>query len=248
MFPIRTNNRKAISAVLTTIIILVASIVLGSGVVVYSTSLFQSGGQSQSVSLQGIQYWVNGTWTGTGTAGTGPAGTTIAWGAFAIKNTGDKLLSVSSITLRSQPIPFANWYADTDQVRVGQNFQAQLNFTKNDINGNIKGSFASGLAGCCSAWAGVVPSATVCPNNANQPFGNPYTALVIQEVKSASTSPLCLIQQSGPVGLNPGASAIIYFKLPNNLAGPTDAGTSSTLSVLAGSAPIAQTVRIATAP
>jgi hypothetical protein len=243
MFPIRTNNRKAISAVLTTIIILVASIVLGTGVVVYSTSLFQSGGQQQAVAISGTQYWVNSTWTGTGTGG--PASTTIAWGAFAIKNTGDKLLAVNTITIRGQAVPFTNWYADTDPIRVGQNFQAQLNYTKNDINGNLKGSFASGFSNL-NALAGVAN--TNCPTTSAQPFGNPYPAIVIQEAKSATLSPLCLVQQSGPVGLPAGTSAIIYYKLPNNLAGPTDAGVTSTVAVLAGSAPIAQTVRIAAAP
>jgi hypothetical protein len=61
MFPIRTKNRKAISAVLTTIIVLVASIVLGTGVVVYSTSLFQTGGQQQAVQVVGLRSWVNST-------------------------------------------------------------------------------------------------------------------------------------------------------------------------------------------
>ncbi len=42
MFP-RTNNRKAISVEMTTMIIMVASVVLGTGVVIYGTSLFQTG-------------------------------------------------------------------------------------------------------------------------------------------------------------------------------------------------------------
>src|SRR5438309_11490378 len=97
MFPIRTNNRRAISAVLTTIIILVASIVLGTGVVVYSTSLFQTGGQQQAVSVQGIKVWVNATQQ----ANTGPnANQYAAWGAAAVRNSGDKLISINTIQIR----------------------------------------------------------------------------------------------------------------------------------------------------
>jgi hypothetical protein len=242
MFPIRTKNRKAISAVLTTIIILVASIVLGTGVVVFSTNLFQTGGQSQSVQVQGVKTWVNGTWTGTGSSG-GPAGQTIGWGAFVIKNTGDKILSVSSVQVRGTSVPFTSWYADTDTTRVGQNFQAQFNYTKNDQNGNIKGSFATG--------AGVVtpggnPSTGCTSGTSSQQTSNPPTMLVIQETPfSQNLSPLCLGQQSGPVSLNPGSAAVIYYKLPGNLITPTDAGVTGTVSILAGSSPIAQTVRIA---
>lgn len=49
MLSFRTKNRKATNAVLTTIIVLAASIVLGTGVVLFSTGLFQTGGQQQIV-------------------------------------------------------------------------------------------------------------------------------------------------------------------------------------------------------
>src|SRR6267143_323627 len=118
MFPIRTKNRRAISAVLTTIIILVASIVLGTGVVVYSTSLFQTGGQQQAIQVQGVKGWVNAT---TQTVVTGVASpTNYAWGAAAVRNSGDKILSIDTIQVRGTAIPYTNWYADTNQSRVTQ--------------------------------------------------------------------------------------------------------------------------------
>ena len=43
---IKLSKKRAISTVLTTVIILVASVVLGSGVVLYGTSLFQEGTHS----------------------------------------------------------------------------------------------------------------------------------------------------------------------------------------------------------
>ena len=231
MFP-RINNRKAISAVLTTIIILVASIVLGTGVVVYSTSLFQSGGQQQAIQKQGLKTWVNGTYTNQ--AG-GPGGG-IGWGAAAIKNTGDKLLAINTITIRGTTIPFSNWYAETNQTRASANFQAQLNYTRNDNNGNIMGSALTG--------AGVYqPNGATCATYVYQAV--PYNHIVIQYGVAGPTNPaICLIQQSGPVSLPAGATAILYYKLPTNLLTTTDSGVLSTVGFLAGSAPVSQTVRI----
>ncbi len=227
------SNKRAISAVLTTIVILVASIVLGSGVLVYSTSLFQTGGQQQAIQVQGIKTWVNATYS----SGTGGPGAGIGWGSFAIKNIGDKLLSVSSITVRGASVPFTSWYVDTDSIRVGQNFQAQFNYTKNNINGNLKGSAATGIP--LGTIQGANTAACV------QSGVNPPTEIVIQEAPYQNTvSPVCLAQQSGPVSLGPGASAIMYYKLPLGLLTPTDSGVTSTASILAGNAPVSQTVRI----
>src|SRR5712692_2676132 len=106
MFP-RTKNRKAISTVLTTMIILVASVVLGTGVVLYGTSLFQTNASSEAISTTGTQVWADSK-TSTGWA----------WGAFDVRNSGDKLLSVDQIQIRGQAVPFANWYFDTDPLRV----------------------------------------------------------------------------------------------------------------------------------
>ena len=112
---LRTKNRKAISAVITTLIILVASVVLGTGVVLYGTSLFQTGAQSSGVTAQGTQVWVNAT------TGVSP---TYVWGAAEVRNSGDKILSVDQINVRGSQIPFANWYYDSNPTRVTvANFQ-----------------------------------------------------------------------------------------------------------------------------
>src|SRR5712692_552465 len=97
----RTKSRKAISVVLTTLIILVASVVLGTGVVLYGTSLFQTNSQSSGLAVQGAHVWVNAT--------TGMT-TTYVWGAAEIRNSGDKILAVSEISVRGTQIPFASWY------------------------------------------------------------------------------------------------------------------------------------------
>jgi hypothetical protein len=227
MFP-RTHNRKAISAVLTTIIILVASIVLGTGVVVYSTSLFQTQGQQQSVTVQGIKVWVNAT---TQTAGTSQYA---GWGAAAVRNSGDKLISVNTIQIRGISVPYINWYADTNTTRAQQNYQAQLNVTRTDSNLNPIGSFGtggqitSGISGSCQQYI----------------VSRPVGGFVIDEDGAGANLPLCLTVQSGPIGLAPGSAAIIYYKLPTGVLGPLDSGQVATVSIFAGNVGAPQTIRI----
>jgi len=111
----KLSKKRAISTVLTTVIILVSSVVLGSGVVLYGTSLFQSGTQQESISVSGIKLWVNSDGLGN------------AWGAAGIRNTGDKVLSVDKIQIRGTDIPFAQWYPDT--VVTASLFSQALNHT-----------------------------------------------------------------------------------------------------------------------
>ncbi len=228
MFPIRVHNRKAISAVMTTIIILVASIVLGTGVVVFSTGLFQSGGSQQAVQVQGLKGWVASNFT---------AG--YSWGAFAVKNTGDKLLSITSITLRGVAVPYVNMYSDINQTQTSTNFQSQLISTGINSQGIMQSNAVFSNTGIVSC-----PAYNANPANPNQ--------ITISENGTADTPTpavysrvqLCLQQQSGPVSLLPGNIAIIYFKNPTATYGTTDIGTTSTISILAGTAPVAQTIRL----
>ncbi len=55
----KLSKKRAISTVLTTVIILVSSVVLGSGVVLYGTSLFQSSTQQEAITASGIKLWVH---------------------------------------------------------------------------------------------------------------------------------------------------------------------------------------------
>ncbi|WP_255464622.1 hypothetical protein [Nitrosopumilus sp. b2] len=55
------NRRRTISTVLTTVIILVASVVLGAGSGLYGTSLFQTSTQQDSIVVLGMNLWVNAT-------------------------------------------------------------------------------------------------------------------------------------------------------------------------------------------
>jgi len=114
----KPSKKRAISTVLTTVIILVSSVVLGSGVVLYGTSLFQGGTQTVAISVGEIVVW---------THANDPNGVGIGWGAASIRNTGDKVVAVNQITVRGSDIPFTQWYADTDVTTAI--FQQSLNHT-----------------------------------------------------------------------------------------------------------------------
>ena len=216
-----TKNRKAISTVITTMIILVASVVLGTGVVSYGTSLFQTNASSEAISTTGTQVWVDST----GSSGW-------AWGAFDVRNTGDRLLSVDQIQIRGQAVPYANWYADANATQVtSSQYQAALIYSKMLTTQNSpNGAFANGTSG---GYA--IMSAATCP----------YPSTGFMTIQLTSTSqPLCFAQQSGPVSLVPGAKAIIYFKVPQNLLTSVDAGSASSIGVYAGKvgSPVSVTV------
>src|SRR5437016_14647779 len=101
------KKKRGMATVITTMIILVASVVLGTGVVIYGTSLFQTGAQSESISTQGVKLWVNST-----------SANGISWGAAAVRNTGDKLESVDTISVRGIAVPYTNrYYANTTNLR-----------------------------------------------------------------------------------------------------------------------------------
>lgn len=213
---LRTKNRKAISAVLTTLIILVASVVLGTGVVLYGTSLFQTGAQSSGVSTQGVHVWANSTST-----------PTYVWGAAEIRNSGDKILSVDQINVRGTQIPFANWYYDSNAARVtSSNFQAQLVYT---------GLGASGTANMMNT--NNATSLASCPSG---------TKFAIQEISPySSTSPaMCFGQATGPISLKPGDKAVVYYQVPTGILSTVDAGSQSSVAIYAGSVGAPQSVTV----
>ena len=95
------------SEVIIVIMALTGSVILASGVVLYGTTLFQGGAQQEAITVSGIKMWVHGT-----------AGDGLAWGAFAVRNSGDKVLSVDRISVRGTDIPFEQWYADNNVTSI----------------------------------------------------------------------------------------------------------------------------------
>lgn len=223
MFP-RTKNRKAISTVLTTLIILVASVVLGTGVVLYGTSLFQTSSQSQSIQATGVHVWAD------------KGGSGWAWGAADIRNDGDKLLSVNQISIRGTSVPFSNWYVDTNSSQVtNTNFQQSLNYsgivsnpvaTNYGIMNNYTGSAAALTAGNgCTSSPGPIQ---------------------VNLIGTSSTNKiLCLLPSNGPLSLQPGAKAIVYFEIPKNVLTTVDAGSPGAVAIYAGNVGAPQTVTVA---
>ena len=129
----KLSKKRAISTVLTTVIILVSSVVLGSGVVLYGTSLFQGGTQSESIVVSGIDIWVH---SGDSNG--------LAWGAAKVRNTGDKAVAVDSIIVRGSSIPFTNWYADATVNATL--FQQPLNHTGWGPTGGLLATDANNCA------------------------------------------------------------------------------------------------------
>jgi hypothetical protein len=204
---IRNNQRRGLSTVLTTIIILVASVTLGAGVVLYGASLFQGSSQTEAISVSGAQLWVHST---------DPVGK--AWGAFGVRNTGDKVLAVDTIQVRGVNIPFTQWYPDTTVTPAL--YQKALNFTGWVAN-------SGGIA-------------------QYDPSNRCSTETVQVDLDGANgEDPVCANAGSGPVSLSPGSQAIIYFKLTNGTLTSLDSGASTTLNVFAGKAgsPLSVTVQ-----
>ena len=194
-----SKRKRAISTVLTTVIILVSSVVLGTGVVLYGTSLFQGGTQSESITISGVKVWVHSS-----------DNEGLAWGAAKIRNTGDKVVSLDKISIRGTDIPFSNWYADTTVNAT--TFQLTLNHT---------------------GWS-----------DADLPGGlyddtNCATDTVIEiglNAEKTDASSICANAANGPIGLTPGKSAVIYFKLLNGTIITLDSGHSTTIGIFAGKA------------
>ena len=198
----KLSKKRAISTVLTTVIILVSSVVLGSGVVLYGTSLFQGGTQTENIAVSETKVWVHTT-----------ASEGLAWGASGVRNTGDKVVAIDKIQIRGQDVPFTQWYPDTDVSSIV--FQQALNHTGwSGVNGEITDETYSANSGC---------SGTTTINI------DPDSGGSIDECIQADAA-------TGPISLEPGQSAIIYFKLNNGTVSALDSGVAATISVFAGKA------------
>ncbi len=199
------GRRYAISTVLTTIIILVASVVLASGVVLYGTSLFQTSTQQEAISISGVKIWVHAT-----------SADGLSWGAFAVRNNGDKILSVNKISVRGTDVPFKQWYPDT--TVTSNILQQPMNFT---------------------GWAGT--NGRLVNTTTTDPACNGTKDM---ELNISVGEDFCANAASGPVGLEPGKGAIIYFNLNNGTLTSIDSGVSTNVGVFAGitGAPISITV------
>jgi hypothetical protein len=102
--------------------------------------------------------------------------------------------------------------------------------------GNVIGTVGTG--------GGITAGSSVCAQSLRN--SSPYTTFQIDEDGWIGTNiALCLIQQTGPISLNPGASTIVYFKVPNGVFTGLDSGAVTTVSIFAGKVGAPQTIRMA---
>lgn len=192
------------------IMILTTSIILSGGVVLYGASLFQGGAQQEAISVTGVEVWVYGS-----------VSDSLAWGAFSVRNTGDKVLSVDRIIVRGTDVPFAQWYPDTSVTSTI--IQQPMNFPGWSNNNGLLNNDTS--ANCS-------PSTTM--------------ELVLQPSASpASDGWFCANAATGPIVLDPNHAAIIYFRLNNGTISGMDGGATANVSVFAGKTGAQQSTNIA---
>jgi len=213
-----SKRKRAISTILTTVIILVASVVLGSGVVLYGTSLFQSSTLTEQLTVSGAKVWIdpddaNG----------------LAWGAAGLRNSGDKSIPVNKISVRGIDIPFTSWFATTVQTEatVGNTQAAYTHVGAYDgLTGLMDDSVGAATTGNC----------------------NPLDAvdqIVIDVDAGGSAVPMCLERLTGPISLDIGDRAVVYFQVLNGTLNPIDAGISTSVNIFAGKigAPLSLTIQ-----
>ncbi|HXV45683.1 MAG TPA: hypothetical protein VD736_03320 [Nitrososphaera sp.] len=125
------QKRRGIGNVITTLIILIASVVLGAGVIFFGGSMFQTNTQSESLKVTNVHSWVNPT-------------TDVSVTAFAVQNTGSKPITINSISLRGLPVPTSSWYSLTNSSLATQtNVNTELTVDY-DPSGGV--TLASGAA------------------------------------------------------------------------------------------------------
>ena len=174
------------------LIILIASVVLGAGVIFFGGSMFQTNTQSESVKVSNVHSWVNAdsaaAYQGNGTT------------AFVVQNTGSKAVTVSSITLRGVTVPTSLWaYNITSNQNTIQNELAVDYDDSNGMNGiafadwvfNTQVSLAQGEA----AVVYLMDDGTTFPGNiATIDAGNNY-ALQIQAGQVSSVTQVSVEQK-----------------------------------------------------
>jgi len=215
------TKKRAISTILTTVIILVASVVLGSGVVLYGTSLFQGSTLTESIQVSGAKLWVDPLASPDGHA----------WGAAGIRNNGDKIVSFDKISVRGVDIPFTSWFATTDQDQATvENIQSAF------PHSGVALYEATGEMGDSAVLTTAVPTGCTAADTADE--------LIIDVDGAGSAATMCLLQLNGPISLEPGDRAVVYFQVINDTLNPIDKGSNTAVNLFAGKtgAPLSLTI------
>ncbi|HKU49339.1 MAG TPA: hypothetical protein VJP79_05270, partial [Nitrososphaera sp.] len=118
------QKRRGIGNVITTLIILIASVVLGAGVIFFGGSLFQTNTENEAIQVSNSHIWVGANGTGTDSVA-----------GFVIQNTGGKVVSIQTITIRGQSVPLSQWYyntADASATNTQKELRWETNFDLSD--------------------------------------------------------------------------------------------------------------------
>jgi hypothetical protein len=217
--PITKKQNKGISTVLTSLIIIVASVVLGTAVIAFGTSLFQTGAQLQSITVSQTNLWFK---VDCDEDDLSSETDMVVVGSAVVRNSGDKLIGIDTIKIRGTIVPNTNWYANST-VTAAQS-QAQMIYDSADWDEPDAGT---------ECTAGTLKAGPV-------------------TITTAAANDVPLVKQSGPVSLDPGKTAIIYFVCPgsydtnasNDVLSATDVGAAVSVTVQAGHLSIAQSVSV----
>ncbi len=216
------RQKKGISVVITTLIIVVASVVLGTAVTLFATGLFGTSSGQTSISTSNVNVWYNGTTTDQ------------TVGSAVIRNTGDRIAAISSISVSGTNVPFSNWFYNATGA-------SSANIQKQFAYGNsITGTATLPLTGLSA--------------------GRLYTVWDLDrdgigDLFSAGNGGACtvalancaLLQATGPISLNPGKAVIVYFSVPTGTLKSVDVGTTATVNISAGSVSSVQSISVAKA-
>ncbi|HKU48386.1 MAG TPA: hypothetical protein VJP79_00425 [Nitrososphaera sp.] len=121
---LRLKQRRGIGNVITTLIILIASVVLGAGVIFFGGSLFQTNTENEAIQVSNAHIWIS-------TNGTSVAG-------FVVQNTGGKAVSIESIEVRGMTVPMGSWYYNTvnaSAANIQKELQSDYTLSAIDVTG-----------------------------------------------------------------------------------------------------------------
>jgi hypothetical protein len=176
------QKRRGIGNVITTLIILIASVVLGAGVIFFGGSMFQTNTSSESVKVTNVHSWV----ASNGTSG--------SMTAFAIQNTGSKPISINQINMRGFSVPQTSWYSCGALCGTTTNLNTELtpDYTPANIDlATGPTAFTSGPVGLAQGQATIVyldDAGTLLPIDA----GNTY-ALQIQAGQASAVQQVLVV-------------------------------------------------------
>ncbi|MEM3725747.1 MAG: hypothetical protein QXK98_02655 [Candidatus Bathyarchaeia archaeon] len=115
------RNKKALSTVVTTLIILVVSVLLATVVTFYAINVTTTRVQEESLQITKLHVWHNGT--------------NFAEAAFLIINTGGRDVVIDKITVRGQECPWSTVYYNKNTDTINND----LTYVAPNANGTLLG-------------------------------------------------------------------------------------------------------------